>query len=90
MAQMTPPRAVESREILPARRRGCYHYYRPEDGGIFWSNDPAMSIGRMIRSLGLADSDACVERIRLLQDEARGGPPVVPQEIRQKQKPESE
>ena len=43
--------------------------------GIFWSNDPAMTIGQMIRSLGFSETDAEVERIRLLQDKARGGPP---------------
>ncbi len=55
-----------------------FHYYHPEDGGIFWSNDPGLSIGRMIASLGLTESDANVERIRRLQDQARGGPPVRP------------
>jgi len=55
-----------------------YHYYRPADMGIFWSNDPAMTIGQMIRSLGLSETDAELERIRLLQDKARGGPPAVP------------
>jgi predicted amidohydrolase len=55
-----------------------FHYYRPADMGIFWSNDPAMTIGQMIRSLGLSETDAELERIRLLQDKARGGPPAVP------------
>jgi hypothetical protein len=55
-----------------------FHYYRPEDAGIFWSNDPATPIARMIASLGLTESDANVERIRRLQDRARGGPPVQP------------
>lgn len=55
-----------------------FHYYRPQDAGIFWSNDPSMLIGDMIKSLGLVESDANVERIRLLQEKARGGPPVMP------------
>lgn len=55
-----------------------YHYYRSEDMGIFWSNDPAISIGQIIGSLGLIESDANVERVRILQDKARGGPPVMP------------
>jgi predicted amidohydrolase len=56
-------------------RVGC-RYYNTEDSGIFWSNDPATTIGQMIASLGLVESDANAERIRLLQDRARGGPPV--------------
>ena len=55
-----------------------YHYYRSEDAGIFWSNDPKTTIGQMISSLGLVDSDANVERIRQLDDKVRGGPPVMP------------
>lgn len=55
-----------------------YRYYRTEDSGIFWSNDPAITIGQMIASLGLVESDTNAERIRLLQDKARGGPPVAP------------
>jgi len=55
-----------------------FHYYLPEDKGIFWSNDPKTTIGQMISSLGLETSDSNVERLRLLQDKARGGPPVQP------------
>jgi predicted amidohydrolase len=55
-----------------------FHYYRPEDKGIFWSNDPKTTIGQMISSLGLETSDSNVERVRLLQDKARGGPPAQP------------
>ncbi len=55
-----------------------YHYYLPEDKGIFWSNDPKMTIGQMISSVGLETSDENVERLRLIQDRARGGPPARP------------
>ena len=55
-----------------------FHYYRPEDKGIFWSNDPKTTIGQMIASVGLEPSDINVERLRLLQDKVRGGPPVQP------------
>jgi predicted amidohydrolase len=55
-----------------------FHYYRPEDKGIFWSNDPKTTIGQMISSLGLETSDSNVERLRLLQDKVRGGPPAQP------------
>ncbi|WP_435007926.1 nitrilase-related carbon-nitrogen hydrolase [Tundrisphaera lichenicola] len=51
-----------------------YHYEPREDLGLFWSNDPRMTIGQMIESLGLEEIDAQVERNRRLQDEARGGP----------------
>jgi predicted amidohydrolase len=51
-----------------------YHYEPREDLGLFWSNDPATTIGAMIRSLGLEEIDAQVERNRQLQDAARGGP----------------
>ena len=30
-------------------------YSEREDTGLFWSNDPQQSIGRMIRALGLPD-----------------------------------
>ncbi len=53
-------------------------YERPQDMGIFWSNDPTTPIGRMVAALGLIDSDANVERVRRLQDQARGGPPSLP------------
>jgi len=55
-----------------------FHWYHAEDKGIFWSNDPKTTIGQMIGSLGLTESDANVERVRLLEDKARGGPPVMP------------
>jgi len=72
--------ALEDGEALSRKFRNKvgFHYYRPADMGIFWSNDPAMSIGQMIRSLGLSETDAELERIRLLQEKARGGPPAVP------------
>ena len=55
-----------------------FHFYDREITGIFWSNDPAMSIGQMMASLGMRSLDDEVERTRLLQDKARGGPPVMP------------
>lgn len=55
-----------------------FHYYRPEDQGVFWSNDPKITIGQMISSLGLEPSDSNVERLRLLQDRVRGAPPAQP------------
>ncbi len=55
-----------------------YVYYRPEDGGIFWSNDPATPIARMLASLGLHSTESELQRIRLAEDKARGGPPQNP------------
>jgi hypothetical protein len=53
-------------------------WYHTEDKGIFWSNDSQTTIGQMIGSLGLTDSDTNVERVRRLEDRARGGPPAMP------------
>jgi hypothetical protein len=55
-----------------------YHYYSDQDEGIFWSNDPSRTIGQMVRSLNLVDSQANADRIQALQDKARGGPPSAP------------
>jgi beta-lactamase class A len=55
-----------------------FHYNRPEDQGIFWSNDSTTTIGQMISSLGLEPSATNVERLRLLQNKVRGTPPVLP------------
>jgi len=58
--------------------RAGFHYYRDQDTGIFWSNDPAMPISRMIAKLGLIEVETNSDRVRALQDKARGGPPVSP------------
>lgn len=55
--------------------RAGYHYSETEDTGLFWSNDPDMTIGEMTRELGIMSFAEHVERDRKLQDEARGGPP---------------
>jgi len=52
-----------------------YTYYRSEDAGIFWSNDPKKPIDVMVRELGFSDIKDEYERVRKLQDNARGGPP---------------
>jgi predicted amidohydrolase len=48
-----------------------FHYDRREDMGLFWSNDPATTIGAMVRSIGGEELDAQVDRNRRLQDAAR-------------------
>jgi predicted amidohydrolase len=55
-----------------------FHYYHAEDRGIFWSNDPTTPIAAMVRSLGLVDENAKIDRVRILEDSIRGGPPTVP------------
>ena len=53
--------------------RAGYRYSESEDRGIFWSNDPEMSIDAMARSLGLHESaEQSQERARQAQDQARG------------------
>lgn len=49
-----------------------YHYSPTEDMGLFWSNDPNMTIGAMVRSIGGEELDLQIARNRRLQDEARG------------------
>jgi predicted amidohydrolase len=55
--------------------RAGYRYDPAEDTGIFWSNDPAKPIMEMIRELGLTPKGEQLERSRIAQDKARGGPP---------------
>ena len=43
-----------------------FRYYEEEDRGIFWSNDPAVTIERMIRSIGVTDISDELKRIRRL------------------------
>ena len=47
-----------------------FRYYEDEDRGIFWSNDPQVPIGEMIRSLGLGETDQEFRRIRKLYRKA--------------------
>ncbi|MBI1322352.1 hypothetical protein GC170_04075 [bacterium] len=52
-----------------------FRYSESEDRGVFWSNDPAMTIGDMARSLDLMDTqEQKVERAGKAQDRQRGGP----------------
>ncbi|PYT25406.1 MAG: hypothetical protein DMG57_25210 [Acidobacteria bacterium] len=47
-----------------------FRYYEDEDRGMFWSNDPRVTIGEMIRSLGLNEQAEELRRIRKLYDKA--------------------
>jgi len=44
--------------------RVSFHYYEDEDRGIFWSNDPRMTIREMARSLGLEEQHEQFARVR--------------------------
>ena len=55
-----------------------YLYYKPEDRGIFWSNDPSTPIGTMVTDSGFVDEATKIVQVRKLEDEVRGGPPLVP------------
>jgi predicted amidohydrolase len=50
-----------------------FHYYEDEDCGIFWSNDPATPVGRMIRTLGVLELEE--ERARVKDLYRRAGLP---------------
>ena len=41
----------------------AFHYYEDEDRGIFWSNDPRMTIRQMVRSLGLEEQHEQLARV---------------------------
>ncbi len=41
-----------------------FHYYEDEDFGIFWSNDPKVPIGEMVRSIGVLELEDEMERVR--------------------------
>lgn len=55
-----------------------YDYHSDEDTGLFWSNDPSISIGKMLDGMGFPEVDTETEHIRILQDKVRGGPPAIP------------
>jgi hypothetical protein len=43
-----------------------FRYYPDEDCGLFWSNDPGTTIGQMLRSIGVAEAEDELRRIREL------------------------
>ena len=47
-----------------------FHYYADEDCGLFWSNDSSLSIGQMLRSVGVARAEDELKRIRELYRQA--------------------
>ena len=49
-----------------------FHYYEDEDCGIFWSNDPKITIGEMVRSLGLLELEDEMARVKEFYRKAKG------------------
>jgi predicted amidohydrolase len=47
-----------------------FRYYEAEDRGIFWSNDPSVTIGQMVRSIGVAEEEDEFQRIEKLYHRA--------------------
>jgi predicted amidohydrolase len=41
-----------------------FRYYEDEDCGIFWSNDPNMRVSDMAKSVGVAEAEASLDRVR--------------------------
>ena len=47
-----------------------FRYYEDEDCGLFWSNDPSLTIGQMARSIGVTEAEDELLRIQRLYDKA--------------------
>jgi predicted amidohydrolase len=47
-----------------------FRYYEDEDCGLFWSNDPSLTIGQMARSIGVREAEDELQRIRQLYHKA--------------------
>jgi predicted amidohydrolase len=45
-------------------QRVGFRYYEEEDCGIFWSNDPKVAVGEMVRSLDLLEIEEELARVR--------------------------
>jgi hypothetical protein len=50
-----------------------FRYYEDEDLGIFWSNDPGITIGEMVRSIGVLEIEEELAQVRKFYRKA-GGP----------------
>ncbi|PYJ60876.1 MAG: hypothetical protein DME24_08075 [Verrucomicrobia bacterium] len=48
-----------------------FHYYEDEDCGIFWSNDPRITIGEMVRAIGVLELEDEMARVREFYRKAR-------------------
>ncbi|HYV31878.1 MAG TPA: hypothetical protein VEO53_12345, partial [Candidatus Binatia bacterium] len=50
-----------------------FHYYEDEDCGIFWSNDPKITIGEMVRAIGVLELEDEMARVREFYRKAKVG-----------------
>jgi hypothetical protein len=41
-----------------------FRYYEDEDCGLFWSNDPKVTIRQMIQSIGLVEMEDQMKQVR--------------------------
>jgi len=48
-----------------------FHYYEDEDRGIFWSNDSKITIGEMVRAIGVLELEEEMTRVREFYRKAR-------------------
>ncbi|MBI4626219.1 MAG: carbon-nitrogen hydrolase family protein [Verrucomicrobia bacterium] len=48
-----------------------FRYYEDEDCGIFWSNDPKITVGEMVRSIGVLEFEDEMARVRQFYRQAR-------------------
>lgn len=48
-----------------------YDYSQREDSGVFWSNDPQLTVGEMIRALGWREMPETIERVRAARERRR-------------------
>lgn len=78
--RLMPWRSARDRGAALRRRYGdrIGMAHRPdEDVWLLWSNDPALPVDRVIQDEGLEELNPYLERMRRLQDDIRGGPPLV-------------
>ena len=41
-----------------------FRYYEDEDCGIFWSNDPHLTVSEMAKSIGVPEAEDSLDRVR--------------------------
>lgn len=51
--------------------RAGFDYSPREDTGVFWSNDPNLTVGEMVRALGLREMPVVVEHVRATKNLAK-------------------